>query len=1403
MTRGYQRALPLLFAVAAFVLAILQRPGWSSSDTKIDLHTDPARFLGDVASVWTPTGGLGGVESAQYAGYLWPMGPFFAALHALGISDWLADRLWLGLILALGCWGVIRLGDALFGRQRGIAHAVAAAMYLLNPYVVVFTNRTTVTLLAYAALPWLVLFAHRGLRMPRAWLLPAAFALVVTSAGAGVNAAVVAFILIGPALLLLYEPLIGDATWRAAGSFAWRAGVATLGASLWWIAPILVQGRYGIDFLRFTEPAGAIWATTSLPESLRLMGYWIAYIGVGFQGVVRPYFSDAGVMLFQPLVVVATLAVPGLALSSFAWTRRHRHAPYLLGLVLVGALLMTIGFPEGTPLRRGVTFAYNHFPSVRFLRTTYKAGPLVALGLAGLGGLGAAAAADWLRGRRRLALVAAAAGVALLVLAAWPLVRGRAIDHQVSWKRIPPAWTAAARDLDRTLPHDQRAIVLPGDLYAFYRWGGTVDPILPVLARSPVAERNAVPYGDLHGTDLLWTTDALVQQQRLVPGELQPLLRLLGAGAAVAGTDDDYHRSGAADPAAAAQTLAAQGLGRAPASYGPLTRFPPPAGELGPGAVLPQVRRYDVPSARPIVRVESPRPVLVVDGSAQGLADVAAFGGLGNGALGYASDLGGAPIRAATAEGAEIAVTDSNRRRIFVVSRVRQNTGATLAAADPISEDAAVLNPFPEKGTGGQTVAVLHGAKSVRAPFSPGFAQFPENGPFAAFDGDAKTYWLADPALDPARQYVEIDFVKPLDIASVSVLPRAEAGATPVGVAVGGHTFVVHPGWNRLRVGLHGATSLRVRVITRRGRSAAAAGLAEVRVPGVRVTRSLRPPTVAESALRGVDLSHTALDYVFERETGDAPFRRDATSPPPIRRVASGSNALEAQRVRDPGDAEARLDRVFDPPAARAWLGDAWVSLSPGAPDSAIDRLLGYAGSTRIDSSSRFEGRAELRGSAALDNDVRSAWVGRAGEGQVPWLRWRTPAQHTISALTILPPADHMRVPTEVELVWPSGNTGPLPVVSGRVKLPRPATSGEFTLRILRSAFPVGTSPRERFRQAVGIAELRGTGVAPVAVNGPPPLQRCGGVFADVGSGRLRFRVDAAALASGQPMRARSCGPPLELPAKPVRLITGGSLFQTDLLRLRSAAPDPRTARITPGRVVSTGAGHRASRDGVRVAVTEPATLVLGESFSSGWRAYCDGRSLGSPHVADGYANGWDVKPPCTNVRFAFAPNKPVHWVQLLSALVCLILVAVVLLGARRRPAEDRLPTPQAYSAEGSAVGARRALALALFAAAVLGFCFSIRSGLAIFVGVAVIVWLGIGPRVLAAVAGALLTVVVPVLYLLFPAADEGGYNPSYAGDQIAAHWVAVAAFTLLVIALVQMVSTATRRGAGEARSGP
>ncbi len=541
----------LLMAAGAFALAFAQRPGLATADTKINLHVDPGRFLSDVASMWTSTGQLGDVQTGQQAGYLFPMGPFFALGHALGLPDWVVQRLWLGTLLALAGWGVMRLLRALLQRSGVVTQLTGAAVILLNPFVVTYVNRTTVTLLAYAALPWLLLAVHRGVDEPRRWRWPAAFALLVAASGGGINGAVTAWMLLGPALLLVYERLVAPVSWRGVGSFAVRAALLTALTSLWWVIPAYIQSSYGVDFLRFTEQPGTVWGTTGLTETLRLMSFWLSYVGLGFTGRAIPYFDDSRTLLFSVPVVMATLLLPAAALGGFVWTRRWRYGPFFLGLAIVSVLVMGAGFPDGTPLRHGLYFIYNHFASVRFLRASYKAAPLLAVSLACLAGgaagpvwrrLGTVSNAAWWR------TAASVAGAAVLVLAAWPLVTGQAQDAQVSFKRVPAAWRQAASDLNRQLPANSRAMVLPGDLFSFYTWGGTVDPILPALTRRPVAERAEVPYADLRATELQWTIDGLVHQQRLLPGQLAPLLSLIGVRSVITGTDDDLARSDAPRP---------------------------------------------------------------------------------------------------------------------------------------------------------------------------------------------------------------------------------------------------------------------------------------------------------------------------------------------------------------------------------------------------------------------------------------------------------------------------------------------------------------------------------------------------------------------------------------------------------------------------------------------------------------------------------------------------------------------------------------------------------------------------------------------------------------------------------------------------------------------------------------
>jgi hypothetical protein len=1388
------RVETIALTLAGFALALMQRPGIASSDTKLDLHVDPLRFLAGVTSTWSPTGSLGNVQGGQYSGYAWPMGPWFALGRLLDLPPWLAHRLWLGALLAITACGVATLARVLGGPRRPLLPVAAAAVAILNPYVVIIAGRTSITLLAYAVLPWLVLAVHRGLRAPRSWWWPAAFALLLASAGGGVNFAVIAFVALAPVALALYELAAGHVDRAALRAFALRTAACVAVTSAWWVAPLAVQVLYGTDFLRFTEQPGTIWTTTSTPEALRLMGYWTSYIGVGYTGVLRPFQADAGVYLFQPLVVVATLAVPALAVAGLVWTRRWRYGPFAWGLLLLGVLLVTVGFPDGTPLRRSATFAYNHVGAVQFLRTTFKAAPLIALALALL--TGAAADELWRRARGAPARAAVAGGLAaVLALCAWPLVRGQALDSQLTWRAIPAAWRDAGAGLDRDLAPNTRAVVLPGEMFASYRWGGTYDAVLPTLTGRPVAARAIVPYGDLHAVDLLMAADGLVQQGRVLPGQLPPLLRLLGAGAVVTGADTDRARSGAIGAAEAARQVASA-LGPPDRAYGPVRRVRAQAGTLDASVRLPQVARRDVDAAGAgLVRVRPAGGPLVVDGSAAGLAALAALGGVDPGrAVLYAGDRAPGELRAAAAAGADLVVSDSNRRRTLATSKARHGEGPTLAADDPISPDAAVIDPFAARGTAAQTVAVHGGVRTLRAPASPGSTQFPEHRPYAAVDGDEATAWLADSRLTGPQHWIELGFGAPRDVAEIDLLPHRDARGATVAVEVAGRRIALRPGWNHVRLGLRGVRSLRIRIAEVRragGSRGAAGGIDELRVPGVHVSESLRPPRLLEDALRGADLSRSALSYVFERTTAADPLRRSPAAGTP-----------QAYLARDAQDPEAQLDRRFAPPAARRYAADGWATVAPDAPDAALDALAGTAGRGSFLSSGRFEGRPDRRASRAFDGDPASAWIGLWLPGRPAWLAWDAPRPVTVRRLLLRAPAATARRPTRVRLDWEGGSTPALPVgADGAVALPRAVRGRAFRLEILAAAFPPGTPGRLRQRRAVAIAEIVGAGArAPARPPARALAAPCGALTA-VAGGRsvpLRPAGSTAALERGAPLRLRGCGPRLALGAGPVRLVTRSALLRPLLLRLRSAAPAaPAASPAAAGRVLDPGQLGRSSVAGVRIAVDRPAWLVLAEGYDRGWRAWCDDRPLGAPRVVDGYANGWRVSPGCRDVRFAFAPDRAARWIALVSGAACLAALALLLL--RRRPEPAPAPTADFDATAADApprMPWRRAAAVAIPAGLALGFCFGARFA-PVF---AAIVWLvlrkGVGARTLLAAATVLLALVVPALYLVLRPQDHGGYAFEYAGDLIDAHWVTVLALVALLTAYARTLAGVPSIGA-------
>jgi hypothetical protein len=1411
-----RRSITFGLVLLAYALALVQRPGEVVADTKVDLYVAPARFLSNVLSVWSPTTDLGHVFGAQYSGYAWPMAPWFALGDAIDVPTWIVHRLWLGTLLALAAVGIVRLLDALATERRGALHVAAGVLFIVNPYVTVYANRTSISLLSYAALPWLLLALHRGLREPRGWRWPALFALVLASTGGGVNVAVTAWLLVGPALLVIYEVLWGGVAWRAARGVVARLIAVNVAAQLWWIIPVLIQGIAAPSFLPFSEQPGTIWSTTSIPESLRLMGFWTSYVGVGFGGLLRPFQGSAPALLFLLPVVLAGLVVPALSLSGFVVTRRWRYAPFFLLLTLAGVLIMSVGWPAGTPLRRVATGAYYEVQPIEFLRTTYKAGALVALGLAALGG--AAFDAAWQRVGaqvpwRRVALGGVAAGT--VALAAWPLVSGRALERQLAFD-LPPAWRSVAADLDRR-PTSSRAMELPGQLFAYANWGGTIDPILPALTDHPVTTRWIVPFADRRATELQWTVDGLVTQARLKPGQLPPLLDLLGVGDLVVAADGDRGRSGEAPVGDVIRELRGQGVLTAGARrYGPSVVGASGAGHLARGVRVPEITRTELRTGG-IVRVLPQAGPVVVDGGAGGIAALAAFGELDpRRALSYAPDLGPAGIRAAARPGARVVISDANRRRAFLASRPRGQVGPTLPIGEGISADGAILDPWLG-APASETVQQLSGIASVTAPASPQVTQFPERRPFAAVDGDPSTAWLADRALERPRHRLVVTFDAPRDVAAIDLLPYSDSHGRVEAVTVAGRRFRVHRGWNHLTLGLRRARTLTVvmtKVSEPEDGSGAAGGIRELRIPGVTVREALRPPVLAETALRGRDLSGVGIDYLFERTTADVPL---LTS----RYVGERGAGL----LRDAQDPERQLSRTVDPPVARSYAVDAWATIDPRTADDVLDGLVGgragAGGAVSATSSSRFDGLARHRASGAFDGGAR-AWIGQWIPGRPAWLGWTVPEARTVTRLVLTPPSVRVRRPTRVRLTVDGHAEAPVRVGPlGLVTLPRVVRGRHFRLDVLDARFPAGTSGRDRQRRAVGIGEIVGAGVPVLrAPRGGTVALACGAAAVRI-AGRtvgLEGTVDRAALEAGRPLRLHACGPAPSLPARRVAITGIDRPLRIDALRLSSptaardasssatgsgssappvatgsastavgSAPPPAT-----GHVLDSGTPSADARRGVRIAVGAPSWLVFGESYDRHWRATCDGHDLGEPRPMQGYANAWPVTAGCRTVDFTYNLQRAATAGYLISLAACVLLLVLVLVAFRRRRAAGvtREDGPHPLRVPPADVRGHLALVPAITAVAAIGLAFGLRAGAVAAVAFAAIAWRGISDRALGIIAALLLGVGVPLAYVVAAIIHDdegrGGNSTDFGANRLAAHWMALAALVALALILVR-----------------
>ena len=626
-------------------------------------------------------------------------------------------------------------------------------------------------------------------------------------------------------------------------------------------------------------------------------------------------------------------------------------------------------------------------------------------------------------------------------------------------------------------------------------------------------------------------------------------------------------------------------------------------------------------------------------------------------------------------------------------------------------------------------------------------------------------------------RWFRVGFEHPLDVPYVDIYPVTGIHGRTTSVAVGSRVVPVHPGWNRITINAHHISSLRIAIASvLKPSKPGPGGIQEVRIPGVQIRPLLRAPLLVGKALAGRDTSHAALSYLFARMTGDDPFRRDRYVDAP-----GLSNLVDKQ------DAETAINRVVFEPAARSYAVDARVEPAPEAPDSLFDRLVGVRSVAGFTSSSRFHNDPAYRASSAFDGTAGTAWVGLwiRPTDPLPWIGWDAGRTITVRQLRLTPTSLPVRRPTRVELSWSGGSTGALPVgADGRVALPGPVRARSFRLTILDAAFPAGLTAREQFTRGVGIGELTVPGVAPVRIPSAGALHSaCGDVHATVAGRDVSMRVvgTIAQLDAGRPLPAQACGGLVTMPAGIQYVSTSAEPFSVDLLRLRSPAPSPVAASPGGGTVVNPGQIGRYSVSGVRLNLPHPGWVVLGESFDTGWQATCDGHSLGTPQVIDGFANGWLAPAGCQRVTFMFAPQNGVNRSYVISAvIVALLALLLVFTRPPRLREEDHLSPLLDVPAARTPMPLRRAIPLAIALALPLSFIFAWRSALFIAPVLAIVFWRGIGPRPLAAASASLIAVAIPIEYVIAQPNNEGGYNFGFSVDVIYAHWIGVVAVILL-----------------------
>ena len=1317
-----------LWAVAAlcYLPFLTTRPGWVSADTKSYLYLDPGALLAKAWSMWDPSVGLGTV-SHQTIGYLWPMGPWFWLFDRLGVPDWIAQRLWWGTLLFAAVAGVAYLLRIF--RLPPAAVWPAALAYGLSPYAVAYLGRLSGVLLPAIGLPWLLGLTIRSIQV-RSWRHPALFALVVATVGS-VNLTALALVGLAPLLWVTFSLVSGEVERRRVIGAVARIGLLTTATSLWWLSGLSVQATNGIDIVRYSETAEVVARTSTAFEIVRGLGYWFFYGGDKLDLWIEPswQFTQRWV-IFGLTFVVPVLALLGAAVG------RWRHRTFFAVLFVGGVVLAVGAHPwSGPPLLGRLIKVFLATDRGLAFRSLPRAVPLVSLAAAGLlaGGL------LWVVVRRpRLARPVAAVVVLASVLGMVPMWQRSIVQDSLSRREVPQYWYDAAALLDER-DDGTRVLAVPGSDFASYRWGNTVDPILPGLMDRPFVARELVPYGTPMSADLLNDLDLRLQERTLDPQSLAPVARLMRVGDLLVRGDLQYERYHLARPRMVWQLVnEAPGLGEPIALTEPTLNRPPSRLPMQDEVWLleerylpdaPALAVVPVEGTPGIVDVKAAARAVLLSGDGAGIVDAAAARIIdGTELVRYSASLAADEVVAELGRGALLVVTDSNRDRGERWGSLRHTRGYTERIGEEALAENLTDNRLPRfegAGSDSRTVAIQRGGVRADATSYGNPITFAGDGrPAMAIDGDPQTAWSTAAFSDARGERLVLTLDQPLTLDHINLfqLPevRTTRAITRVRVDVGdgrpvevdlGDASRLPPG-QRVDLGRRTTTKVTITILADnlneplRYADAGPVGFTEVGLgdDGPTIDEVIRMPVdLVDAVARASDEASTApLTYVLTR------LRQDPTD-----------------RTRE--DEERTIVRQFRVPADRTFTLRGSARLSGRAADEVLDQVLGvYDADLQVASSIRLSGSRDGRASSALDGDPSTVWSSAFGRAEGEWITVTSSRPRTFDHLDLQVVADGVHsVPTRLvvrvdgkivarpELPAITDGTEPGHVVSVPVDIP--ATTGKsievavIDSRVLASIDWTSAQP---IAHPFAIAEL---GVAGLRTARPEARfdDRCRDDLLTVDGESVPVRVvgSTADALAGRSLKVEACGADLRLSSGDHEIrtalgVTGG--IDLDQLVLTSGDNQgDREAGSSEGRapgdlrVVSSSPDHvKATLSGLTPG--RPVWVILGQSFSDGWAATTGtGTDLGAPQLVDGFANGWMVVPEGTtlDVDLRFVPQRRVDVALGLSALGVVVCIVLAIRKPRMVEAEaDGLPGLRLDSG-GSPVGVPAAVTIGVISA--------------------------------------------------------------------------------------------------------